>query len=106
MSNIKEIIDKLPTVFNAKEAEGVNAVFQYEMIGPTPEACYVIVNNGTFEVKEGKHPSPTVTLKLDNETYKAMANKQLSGIQAYLTGKLQVIGNIMMAQKFQKIFPL
>lgn len=106
MSDIQDIIDKLPSVFNADAAKGVNAVFQYEITGEGGGSWYVTVNDGTFEVKEGTHPSPSVTMKLDTATYKAMAAKQLGGIQAYMSGKLKVTGNLMIAQKFQQIFPM
>ncbi|MBS0629860.1 MAG: SCP2 sterol-binding domain-containing protein [Verrucomicrobia bacterium] len=104
MSQIKEIFEKLPSVFNAEAAKGKNIVFQYDITGEGGGQWQVIVNDGKCEVKEGVHPNPSVTLTMDAENYLAMAAKKLKPTTAYMTGKLKIKGNIFLAQKFAEFF--
>jgi putative sterol carrier protein len=106
MSEISDLFKKIPSSFKADAAEGVNAVFQWEITGDGGGAWQIIVNDGKCEVIEGFHPNPSVSMKMDVETYLAMANKQLNPMQAFMTGKLKVSGNIMLAQKLQQLFSL
>lgn len=106
MSQIKELFEKLPSVFKADKAKGLNLVFQYDITGEGGGKWHVIVNDGKCEVKEGTHPSPSVTLMMDSSTYLAMAERKLTGMQAYMSGKLKISGNIMLAQKFAELFSM
>jgi putative sterol carrier protein len=105
MSQVSEIFDKLPSIFNAEVAKGMDAIFQYDISGDQGGAWNVIVKDGKCEVHQGIHPSPTVTMKMDVPTYLAIASKELNGMQAFMTGKLKISGNVMLAQKFPQIFP-
>lgn len=104
MSQIKELFEKLPTMLNAEAAKGQNIVFQFDITGEGQ--WQVIVNDGKCEVKEGLHPNPSVTMTTDSETYLAMATKKLNGMQAFMTGKLKVKGNVLLAQKFPHLFKM
>lgn len=104
MSRVQDLFNKIPSVFNAEAAKDVNAIFQWEITGDGGGNWQVIINEGKCEVKEGIHPSPSVSMKMDIETYFSLVNKQLNPIQAFMTGKLKVSGNIILAQKFQNLF--
>jgi len=104
MSEIKEMFEKLPSLFNAEAAKGQNMVFQFDIAGEGQ--WQVIVNDGKCEVKEGSHPNPSVTLSTDKDTYLAMATKKINGMQAFMSGKLKVKGNVMLAQKFAQLFKM
>lgn len=104
MPTVKEIFEKMPSAFKPEAAKGVDSVFQYDITGEGGGQWSVIVKDQTCEVKEGMHPSPAVTLTMDSATFLAMQSKQLNGMQAYMSGKLKVTGNIMLAQTFGQLF--
>jgi putative sterol carrier protein len=106
MSQVKELFEKLPSLFNAEAAKGKNIVFQYDITGEGGGQWQVIVQDGKCEVKEGVHPNPSVTMTMDAETYLAIASKKLSGMTAFMTGKLKAKGNIFDAQKFNELFKM
>jgi hypothetical protein len=55
---------------------------------------------------EGTHDSATVTLTMSGETWLGMVNKQVNGMQAFMSGKLKASGDIMLAQRIEQLFPL
>ena len=66
----------------------------------------VIIKDGACEINEGTHDSPTVTLSLSAETWLAIVNKQLNGMQAFMSGQLKATGDIMLASRIEQLFPL
>jgi putative sterol carrier protein len=90
--------------FNPSNAQGLDAVFQYNITGDGGGMWHVVVKDGACQVNTGTHPSPSVTLTLDAETWLGMVNKEINGMQAFMSGKLQVSGDIMLAQKIESLF--
>jgi putative sterol carrier protein len=56
------------------------------------------------QVNEGSHDTPNVTLTMSSETWLAIVNKELNGMQAFMFGELQPSGDIMLAQHIQQLF--
>ena len=105
VTSAKEVFDKVPEVFNASAAKGLDAVFQFDITGEGGGQWNVTVKNDACEVQEGAHASPTVTLTMSDETWLAMVNGELNGMQAFMAGKLQLTGDMMLAQRIPEIFP-
>jgi putative sterol carrier protein len=105
VASAKEVFDKVPEVFNADAAKGLDAVFQFDITGDGGGQWNVTVKEGTCQVQEGTHDSPTVTLTMSAETWLAMVNKELNGMQAFMGGKLKLTGDMMLAQRIPEIFP-
>jgi putative sterol carrier protein len=102
--DVKEVFGKFPQSFNAKAAKTLDAVFQFDISGENGGNWNVIIKDGTCQVNQGKHSGPTVTLTMSEETWLAMVNKQLNGMQAFMSGKLKVSGDIMLAQRIPDLF--
>ncbi len=105
-TSVKEIFSGMPGVFNKDAAAGLDAVFQYNIEGADGGDWYVVVKDQTCTVSEGVHANPTVTLKLADKDWIAMCSGQLDGMTAFMTGKLKITGNIMLAQRIASLFPL
>jgi putative sterol carrier protein len=106
LTSVKEVFDKMPQVFNANAAKGLNAVFQYEITGDNGGSWNVVVKDGACQVNEGAHGSPSVTLTMSGATWLGIVNKQTNGMQAFMTGQLKASGDIMLAQRIEQLFPL
>jgi putative sterol carrier protein len=105
VSNMEEYFDKLGDRLIADAAEGVNAIYQYNITGDGGGEWHVIFDNGQMSVHKGMHEKPSVTYTMDAKHYIDMANGDLDGTKAYLTRKLKVKGNLALAQKLKKILP-
>ena len=104
MTSVKEVFDKASDAFNPNAAQGMNAIFQYDITGDDGGTWHVTIKDGTCQVQEGSHDSPTVTMTMSSETWLALVNNELNGIQAFMSGKLKVSGDIMLAQRIPELF--
>ena len=105
-TEVKEIFGKMPEVFNSDAAQGLDAVFQYEITGDNGGNWRVVVKDGACQVSEGVHESPSVTLTLSGDTWLGIVNKETNGMQAFMSGDLKANGDIMLAQRIEQLFPL
>lgn len=106
VENPKEVFSKIPELLNARAAQGLNAVFQFDINGNGGGSWNVTVKEAACEVQEGRHSAPTVTLSMSAEDWVSMVNKELNPMQAFMSGKLKVSGDIMLAQKIPELFSL
>jgi len=104
ITNVKEVFDRVPQAFNADAAKGLDAVFQFDITGEGGGNWNVAVKSGACEVQEGKAASPTVTLTMSSDTWLGMVNKQINGIQAFMSGKLKLNGDMLLAQRIPDLF--
>jgi putative sterol carrier protein len=106
LTSVKEVFEKMPTVFNPSSAAGLNAIFQFHITGGESGDWHVAVKDNTCEVTEGVHDNPTVSLTMADTDWIAMCNGELDGMSAFMSGKLKATGDIMMAQRIPSLFPL
>src|ERR1051326_8126044 len=102
VSSVKEYFETLPQRFVADAAKAIKAVFQFELAGDTYQ---VVVTEGPMRVVNEPHPTPTATIKMNGDDYVKMVNGQLNGAMAFMKGQMKVLGNVLLAQKMQAIFP-
>ena len=105
ITDVKEVFTKMTEVFNSSAAQGMDAVFQFNITGDGGGNWNVTVKDGTCQIQEGTHDAPTVTLTMPGETWLAIVNKELKGMQAFMSGQLKASGDIMLAQRIEKLFP-
>ena len=106
IASVKEVFDTMPKRFNANAAKGMNAVFQFDITGEGGGNWNVADSGrGPVRCRKARPTSPTVTFTLSGDTWLGMVNKQINGMQAFMTGKLKLSGDIMLAQKMQDLFP-
>jgi putative sterol carrier protein len=105
ITSVKEVFDGMPEAFNATSAQGLDAVFQFEITGDGGGNWSVSIKDGGCQISEGTHDAPTTTLTMSGETWLAMVNGELDGMQAFMSGKLKVSGDIMLANRIRELFP-
>jgi putative sterol carrier protein len=106
LTNVKEVFTKMPEVFNPNAAQGLDVVFQFNITGEGEGNWNVTVKQGACQIQEGTHDAPSVTLTMSGETWLGIVNKELNGMQAFMSGKLKASGDIMLAQRIEQLFPL
>ena len=106
VANTQEYFDTLKDRFVASAAEGVNAVFQYNLGGDGGGNWVVKIEDGQLTtVEAGEAEKPTLTITMDADNFIKMSNGELDGTKAFMTRKLKVKGNVAMAQKMRKFLP-
>lgn len=102
MSTVTEYKELLASKFNPEAASGVDEVFQFDLEG---ELFHLVVAAGGYELLEGEHDDPSVTLQLKSDTLKGLLDGSVNGMTAFMMGKIKAIGNMMLATKLTQLFP-
>jgi len=100
MSDVVSFLQKMTQAFDPGAATGTNCVLQFN----TSKPAYITINNGTAALSEGSAPSPDVTLIMADDDLIALLKGELNGMQAFMTGKLQLEGDMMLAQRLGSFF--
>lgn len=101
MSQVDQIVEQIPAAFNSEAAEGIDATVQYNASTP----FYLVIKDGNCAVTKGTADAPDLTLETDNEEdMVAMMTGELDGVNAFMTGKLRMDGDLMLAQRLLAAF--
>lgn len=105
MSVASIINEKLPTRFadadeRAKMME-VNAVFQFDLSGDEAGSWFIDLKEG--KAGEGTHPSADCTVTMDSADFVDLYNGDAQGAMLFMSGKLQIEGNMGLALKLGEI---
>src|SRR4051812_8359293 len=106
IDDVPTSMDRLRAVFNPAEAAGVNARILFVVSGAETQQWTVDVADGRCDVRQGADPAPTVTLRIPEGVWLAMARGEKSGRDAFMNGEYQVEGDVMVMMRFGKMFPL
>jgi putative sterol carrier protein len=108
MPTVKEIFAEMPNRFNADAAKGMNAVIQFNLSGDGDNAgqYHAVIKDGSLQVVEGVHASPSMTMTMAGSDYVDMTTGKLNGQMAFMSGKLKIAGDRGLAMKMQSLFKM
>jgi putative sterol carrier protein len=98
--SVNDMIKNFPAALNAEAAADLNATIQYKTSSP----MYLEIKNGQCTVHDGMAASADVTLTMEDDDLAALLKGELNGMTAFMTGKLQVDGDLMLAQRLPTLF--
>ena len=101
---VKGIFDRISDAFQPDKAAGVDVVFQFDISGPEGGSWNVTVKDKTCAVMEGRHGSPTTTIKMGDNDFVMLIKGELNAMKAFTSGKLRVEGDMMKSQLIEKLF--
>jgi putative sterol carrier protein len=103
--SVKAFFQLLPQKFDQDAAEGVTAVYQFDLSGQEGGQYYLVVDEGACQVHEGRYPEPHVTFVMSAEDCLRVLEGQLDGPSVFLSGRLQVTGDLGLAMQLRAMFP-
>lgn len=95
-----ELLKKLPAAFSAEGAAGTECTIQFNCSTP----MNVTIKNGACSVADGNAAAPDVTITMEDDDLVALMKGELNGMTAFMTGKLQLDGDLMLAQRMASFF--
>ena len=102
---LDQVFDGMRRAFDPARAAGQSAVVQYELATPDGQRSYVMrFADGRCQVERGSDPSPRVTLRIGMADFLRLVAGRLGGMQAFMSGKLKVGGDLFFAQTYQAWF--
>lgn len=102
---IRDILTQLPEKLDAEAADGVTAIYQFDLSDPGGGRYYLMVDDGTCSVTEGSHPDPHVILAMSGADALGLLSGNLSGQAMAMSGRLSVSGDIGLALQLKALFP-
>mmetsp|Transcript_31940 Transcript_31940/g.74788 ORF Transcript_31940/g.74788 Transcript_31940/m.74788 type:complete len:114 (-) Transcript_31940:139-480(-) len=103
-TKIFELIEKAVKEQGADLVKMGGAIFQIVVSdgGPDGKIC-VDLSSGNGATSRGDSDKADVTISLADADLAAMADGSLDGVSAFMSGKLKIKGNMMLAQKLGPI---
>jgi putative sterol carrier protein len=93
----------LPAKFDGSKAAGFDAIIQMNIAGPNGGDWIVTIKDQKVDVKQGVHPSPSLSIRMTDTDYVDLINGRLSGERAFMTGKLKFRGSMSIGMKLRDI---
>ncbi|WP_106478074.1 SCP2 sterol-binding domain-containing protein [Phytohalomonas tamaricis] len=102
MTSREDLLEKLKDHFDPQASKGMQAIYQFDITDG--DNYYLVINDGTMEIHEGNHHEPSITLSADKQTLKGVMEGNISGMGAFMSGRLKATGNVMLATQLSKLF--
>lgn len=102
MTAVAQTLANFQAKFNPEAAGSISTVFQFNVTDATTHC--LVVQNGTCVVTDGVNEDANVTFVMDTDTLTKMSDGSLDGMQAFMSGKLRVEGDMMLALKLSELF--
>ena len=94
MPTAADIFESMPSRFNGPAAGSWETIVQFNLAGEGGGSWFMEVKDGKCEVKQGTASSPKATVNTDATTWVGVNTGTVNGMQAFMTGKIKVQGNM------------
>ncbi|HLR42691.1 MAG TPA: SCP2 sterol-binding domain-containing protein [Pseudogracilibacillus sp.] len=105
MSAVKQVFAEIDEVLkeDTSYVDDVNAIYQFNINDEEPGVYQLILKGADSYTIEGEEETSDCTLQLAGDDFVKLANGELNGTQAFMSGKLKIKGNMGLALKLQSI---
>ena len=102
--NLQKIFDKMPAALAPEKAAGLKAEVQLNLSGEGGGQWVLRFAGGTVQVDEGQVDAPHLSFSMTAADYVALSLGQVSPTGLFMSGKVQVQGDMALAMKFPNLF--
>ena len=100
-----DVFAAMSAAFDAQAAAGQSAIVQYDVTAPDGVHAYQLkCGDGKCVVQKANGEAARVTLSLSLPDFLRLIGGKLDGMQAFMSGKLRIGGDMMFAQTMQTWF--
>jgi putative sterol carrier protein len=104
-TTVKEFFQLLPSRLDSDAAEGLDAVYQFDLSGAQSGQYILTIRDGACQIAEGIHAAPHIVLSMAGEDCIKIMKGQLNGPAAAMSGRVKVSGDIGLAMQLKGLFP-
>ena len=87
-----------------EKVAGVDVTILFDLSGDNGGFFWIKIADGAAETGTGEVPDPAMTVKANADDWFAVATGQTNAMQAFMTGKLKILGDMGLAMKMQMMF--
>jgi len=100
------VFQGMADAFLPDKAAGQSAIVQYDVtVAGQPHTYQLKIGGGKCEIVKGRADTPRVTLTLALPDFLRVVAGKLPPVQAFMSGKLKLSGDMMIATAMQGWFP-
>jgi putative sterol carrier protein len=103
---VDELFEALPTRFQESAAVGLTKSIQWNITGAESGVWAFEIIDGVGRVVPGGVENPDITFTVTDTIWVAIAEGRQDATKAFMTGKLTVSGDMMLALKVPDLFPV
>ena len=100
----QQVFDGMKQNFAADRARGVHTRYQFDLSGPNGGLWWIEVNDAHCHFGRGRIDHPGVTFLASDRDWVALSNGTLSGIWAFVSGRLKIHGDQKLARELDDLF--
>jgi putative sterol carrier protein len=100
----REMLQSMPLAFNPSAAQGLAAVYQFEISGDESFTAHLKIAEGACSYHDGPSAKPGVVIQSPAEVWLAVSRGELDGQQAFMAGKYKVEGDLSLLMKLRSLF--
>ncbi len=101
---VGELFEALATRFDSAAAAGFHKTLQWHIKDEDPGVWAFEMNHGVGRLIPGGVDNPDTTFTTTAATWMAIAEGRQDAMKAFMTGKLKVSGDMMLAMKVPHLF--
>jgi len=100
----EELLKMMPQGFNPDAADGLEAVYQFEISGEEALVAHLRIVDRTCTYADGPADNPGVVVKSPSDVWLAISKGELDGQQAFMSGKYKVEGDLTLLMRLKTLF--
>ena len=101
-----ELFEAMPARLNTAAAAKLNKTIQWNITGDDPGVWAIQINEGAARLIPDGVEKPDVSFTVNSQDWLTIAAGKLNPMNAFMTGKLKVAGDMGLAMKVPQILPL
>jgi putative sterol carrier protein len=105
-NEIMSLLEKMRQQYKPDKAQNLDTVIQFNITDGDENRYWLEVKGETLEIHEGQADEPQMTLIAAKNDFADMVYGRSKAMQAFMSGKLRVKGDMSLAMKLQAIFDL
>ncbi|MGY4719579.1 SCP2 sterol-binding domain-containing protein [Naumannella cuiyingiana] len=105
-TRVQELFESLAGRLNREQAAQLERTIQWRITDEDPGLWAFKIDNGSGQLIPGGVDGPDATFVTDSQTWIGVAEGSLDPMRQFMSGKLKVEGDMMLALKVPKLFPV
>ena len=101
-----ELFEAMPARLNNAAAAKVNKTVQWNITGDDLGVWAIQINDGAARLIPDGVEKPDVTFTVNSQDWLTIAEGKLNAMNAFMTGKLKIAGDMGLAMKVPQLLPL
>jgi putative sterol carrier protein len=103
-SQVRELIEAMPSAFQPAKAGDAKALIQLDLTGEDAGKWVIDIADGQCQVREEVATQPGVTVTMAANDFAALLRNELDAVPAFMAGKIKVSGNIGLVMQMMTWF--